>query len=86
MMRRLRWPSGMRLWSRSETVRREIEASRDPDPLERELVEQDIDGYKADVFAEGGDGSVGPTLPVARPSELYEELEHDEDPPRDPAP
>ena len=85
-MRRLRWLSGMRLWSRNDTVRREIEARRDPDRLERELVEQDIDGYKADVFAAGGDGSVGPTLPPALPSELYEKLEHDEEAPRDRAP
>jgi hypothetical protein len=76
----------MRLWSRNQTVRREIESRRDPDVLERELIAQDVDGYKADVFAEGGDGSVGPTLQPALPSELYQELEHDEEAPRDTAP
>lgn len=84
-MRHRRWMSHLRLWSRNETVRREIEARRDPDPLERELVEQDIDGYKEDVFAAGGDGSILPTLQPALPSELYEELEHDEEAPREQA-
>jgi hypothetical protein len=34
------------------------------------------------VFAEAGDGSI--TLQPALPSELHEELEHDEERPRDP--
>lgn len=85
-MRLLRLPGCMRLWSRTETAQREIEVRRDPDVLERELIEQDVDAYKADVFAEGGDGSIGPTLQPALPSELYEELEHDEEAPRDRAP
>ena len=85
-MRLLRLPGRIRLWSRTETAQREIESRRDPDVLERELIEQDVDAYKADVFAEGGDGSIGPTLQPALPSELYEELEHDEEAPRDRAP
>lgn len=82
----MRMPRWMRLWSREETVSREIEAERDPNPLERELIELDIDAYKEDVFAAAGNGSVFPTLQPALPSELYEELEHDEERPRDPAP
>lgn len=78
----LRW---LRLWSREETVSRETESRRDRDPLERELIEQDIDAYKGDVFAEAGDGSVAATLQPALPSELYQELEHDEERPREPA-
>ena len=85
-MRLPHWLGRMRLWSRDETARREVEALRDRDPLERELIEQDVDGYKEDVFAEGGNGSVGPTLQPALPSELYEEFEHDEEAPRDLAP
>jgi hypothetical protein len=85
-MRLQRWLSGIRLWSREETARREVESRRDPDLVERELVEQDIDGYKEDVFAQAGNGSVGPTLQPALPSELYEELEHDEEAPPDPTP
>lgn len=79
----MRVPAWLRLWSREETVSREVEALRDRDPLERELIEQDIDAYKEDVFAEAGDGSVGPTLQPALPSEFYEELEHDQERPRD---
>ncbi len=82
----MRLPRWLHLWSRDETVRREIESLRDPDPLERELVEQDVDAYKEDVFAQAGNGSVAATLQPAPPSELYEELEHDEERPRDPAP
>ena len=85
-MRQPRWLSHVRLWSREETVSRDIESHRDRDPLERELIEQDIDAYKEDVFVEGGNGSFVPTLQPALPSELYEELEHDEERPRDPAP
>ena len=36
------------------------------------------------MFEEAGDGSITPTLQLALPSELYEELEHDEERPRDP--
>jgi hypothetical protein len=79
------WLSRMRARFRNEAIRRDIESRRTTDPLERELVEQDIDAYKADVFTEAGDGSVSPTLAPADPSELYEELEHDEERPRDPA-
>jgi hypothetical protein len=82
----MRIPRWLRLWPRDETISREVEAERDPDPLERELVEQDIGAYKADVFTEAGNGSVSPTLQPALPSELYEELEHDEERPRDVAP
>ena len=85
-MRQPRWVSRVRARSRSEAVRRSIESRRATDPLERELIEQDIDAYKEDVFAEAGNGSAFPTLAPAEPSELYQELEHDEEPPRDPAP
>jgi hypothetical protein len=84
-MRFQRWSRGMRLWSRDDTARREVESRRDADLLERELIEQDIDAYKEDVFAQAGNGSVGPTLQPALPSELYDELEHDEEAPRNPA-
>ena len=82
----MRVPDWLRLWSRKDTVSRDIESHRDPDRLERELIEQDIDAYKEDVFAEAGNGSVAPTLQPALPSELYEDFEHDEERPRDPAP
>ena len=82
----MRIPRWLRLWSREETASRDLESHRDPDRLERELIEQDIDAYKQDVFAEGGNGSFVPTLQPALPSELYEELEHDEERPRELAP
>jgi hypothetical protein len=82
----MRIPRWLRLWSREETVSREVEGERDPDVVERELIEQDLEGYKADVFTEAGNGSVAPTLQPGLPSELYEELEHDEERPRDLAP
>ena len=82
----MRIPRWLQLWPREETANRDVESRRDLDRLEHELIEQDIDAYKEDVFAAAGNGSVSPTLQPALPSELYEELEHDEERPRDLAP
>jgi hypothetical protein len=73
----------MRRRYRDEAIRRDVESHRTTDPLEREVIDQDIDAYKADVFAEAGDGVMFHTLAPAEPGELYEELEHDEERPRE---
>ena len=82
-MRHPRWLNRIRARFRDEAVRRDIESHRAMDPLERELIEQDIDAYKGDVFAAAGDGVGFHTLAPAEPGELYEELEHDEEQPRE---
>ena len=82
----MRIPRWLQLWPREETANRDVESRRDLDRLEDELIEQDIDAYKEDVFAAAGNGSVSPTLQPALPSELYEELEHEEERPRELAP
>jgi hypothetical protein len=77
----------LRARSRSDEIQRYTESHRTADPLERELLEQDIEGYKGDVFVEAGDGNLGiPMLQPAEPAELYREWEHDEEQPSDPAP
>ena len=71
--------------ARERALRGAVAAREAEGPLERELLEGDVDAYKEDVFAAGGDGTVLPTLPTVPPGELFEEFEGDEAAPRDPA-
>ena len=63
-----------------------VDASRTDDPVERELVEGRLGDWKDDLYAASGNGMAGPGLPEATPKELYEEFEHDQSRPEDPAP
>lgn len=67
-------------------VEQEQEIAMARDELEREILRHDVSGVKDDAFVGGGDGLVAPMPPEATPSEVYEEFEHDEEPPADRAP
>lgn len=55
------------------------------DELDEEILRHDLSGVKEDTFVASGDGSVLPGLPLTTSHEVYEELEHDERAPVDPA-
>lgn len=63
---------------------REVEGARDE--LDQEILRRDLSGVKEDAFVAGGDGQVLPGLPMTTSHEVYEEFEHDERAPADPAP
>jgi hypothetical protein len=63
-----------------------VDASRADDLVERGLIEGRLGDWKDDLYAASGNGVAGPGLPEATPKELYEEFEHDQSRPQDPAP
>lgn len=73
-------------WRSRGALAQEREAEGARDELDEEILRHDLSGVKEDTFVAGGDGHVVPGLPMTTSHEVYEEFEHDERAPADPAP
>lgn len=75
----------LRAWRRRRAFATEREAQAAVDELDQEILRHDLTGVKEDAFVASGDGSLLPGLPLTTSHEVYEEFEHDERAPVDPA-
>ncbi|MGL6280035.1 MAG: hypothetical protein ACRC50_10825 [Gaiella sp.] len=76
----------LKAWRLRDASGPETGADSARDQLDEEILRHDLGGVKEDTFVAGGNGYVTPGLPETTSHGVYEEFEHDEQAPADPAP
>jgi len=76
----------LRGWFVRDTVERARESASAHSAEERDHINEEAEGVRADRFVMSGDGVAAPTLPIGGADEIGEIFEHDQHAPRDVAP